>query len=73
MRGIECLQAVVSSSTIEKPPGMRWQTFDRLLEKVEAAEGMIGGHAGLLVDVLIREIGEQGVASLTNEDGSGSP
>ena len=25
MRGIECLQAVVSSSTIEKPPGMRWQ------------------------------------------------
>jgi hypothetical protein len=27
-------------ATIEKPPGMRWRTFDRLLEKVEAAEGM---------------------------------
>jgi hypothetical protein len=27
-------------ATIAKPPGMRWRTFDRLLEKVEAAEGM---------------------------------
>ena len=46
-------------ATIEKPPGMRWRTFDRLLEKVEAAEGMMGGHASLLVEVLIRETGEQ--------------
>ena len=29
---------------------MRWRTFDRLLEKVEAAEGMTVGHAGLLVE-----------------------
>ena len=49
MRGIECPEALVSSrlsgSTIGKPPGMRWRTFDLLLEKVEAAEGMIVGHA----------------------------
>jgi hypothetical protein len=34
---------------IEKPKWMRWATFDREMEKVEASEAVVDGHLWMLV------------------------
>jgi hypothetical protein len=43
---------------IRKPKGMHWQTFHRLMAKVEAAENIVEHHSSLLVDTLRRKTGD---------------
>jgi hypothetical protein len=37
---------------IDRPKGMRWATFDRKMEQVEAAEAVVNGRLLLLVQKL---------------------
>jgi hypothetical protein len=39
---------------IEKPKGMHWRTFDRAMEKISRAEGVVDAHTVLLIDRLRR-------------------
>jgi hypothetical protein len=39
-------------TAISKPKGMRWATFERLMNQVDAAENTVNGHAALLLNSL---------------------
>lgn len=44
---------------ILKPKWMRWQTFGRLMAKVDAAEHVVDWHTAVLVETLMRKTGER--------------
>ena len=37
-----------------KPKGMHWRTFERAMERIDRAEGIVDGHTVLLLDRLNR-------------------
>ena len=41
---------------VTKPKGMHWRTFERVMERIDRAEGIVDGHTVLLLDRLNRII-----------------
>jgi hypothetical protein len=39
---------------VTKPKGMHWRTFERAMERIDRAEGIVDGHTVLLLDRLNR-------------------
>jgi hypothetical protein len=39
---------------VAKPKGMHWRTFERAMERIDRAEGIVDGHTVLLLDRLNR-------------------
>jgi hypothetical protein len=46
-----------AGACVEKLKRMRWRTFDRKLEEIFAAEGVVDGHLLAFVQKLIRRVG----------------
>jgi hypothetical protein len=44
---------------VPKPKWMRWPTYDRKLEEIFAAEGVVDAHLSVFVDKLNRRVGRR--------------